>query len=56
MQRKDRSTSLLAVSADARTYAIAAHSEDSAANTINGDATDESATDSGAVEISYFGQ
>lgn len=46
----------LAVSADGRTIAFAAHFEDSAATTINGDATDNSATDSGCVEVSYFGQ
>lgn len=43
----------LALSADGGTAAIAAYREDSAATGIDGDATDESAMDAGAVYIIY---
>ncbi len=46
----------VAISSDGTTRALAAHYEDSAATTINGDAFDDSAQDSGAVELYYFGQ
>ena len=52
----DEYGSVIASSADARTFAIGMRFEDSAANTINGDATNNFAMNSGAVEIYYFGQ
>lgn len=44
----------LAISGDGLTRAAAAHYEDSAATMVNGDATDNTAIDSGSVEVRYY--